>query len=297
MLKRILAPTDFSPAARVAVDLAGRWAQHFHAELILLHVDEDVESGFHDPAELVETLSRIESTRQEKLEELRFAVERLGVRARIERRRGAPAEQIARAVPELEVDLLVIATHGRRGLRRLMGTTTTRILRRAPSPVLTVSERSAPALRDPFTVARVLYPTDFSPPALAGLRWAAELVGNFGAELEVAHVLELPSMLSLLPGEPALGVNHPIDAAKEQGFRNKLDEVCATAGVTDAGYRVLVGSSVGEALADCAQRYAHDLVVVPSQGHGALHNVLFGSVAEALVELCTRPVLVLPPGA
>lgn len=295
MFRRIVAPTDLSERANEAVRLAARWASKLDADLVVLHVDEDFESGMHGGAEIAEFLGRIEQTRQDALDGIQFDAEAQGARVSIERRRGEPAEEIRDAVTHASTDLLVLSADASTGFRRLMGGTTKRLARKLPCAALILTPESLERGLHHSKVRRVLYPTDFSDASIAGLRVAVEFARANEARLEVLHVLQLPTFFPGTPGDPAIAVPHEFSTQREQLFRNKLDELCASFSGVEISYRVTIAQAVAPAIAEFARRYDFDVVCVPAQGHGAIHNVLFGSVAESTLELSDRPVLILPP--
>lgn len=297
MFRRIVAPTDLSQRSNQAVRLAAQWASAIDAELVILHVDQDFESGLHDGAALSEFLGQIEQRRQEALEAVEFGAQSEGARVRIERRRGEPAEEIRAAIENPTTDLLVLMADAGRGLRRLMGGTTKRLTRNLPCASLILTPTSLEYGLHHAKIRRVLYPTDFSDASVAGLRQAVELAKGHDARIEMLHVLQLPTFFPGTPGDPAVSVPHEFSSQREQLFRNKLDELCASVSGVEASYRVTIAQAIAPAIAEFARRYDFDVVCVPAHGHGAIHNVLFGSVAETTLELSDRPVLILPPQA
>ena len=134
-LRVILFPTDFSERAEAVFPLACALARDQGSRLVLLHVDPP--PLFHG-----EVVSRRQTPDYE--EQLREALRRYevpqGVQPEYRLEEGPPAEGICRVAAELPADLIVMATHGRTGLRRLlMGSVTEQVLRQAPRPVLSVS--------------------------------------------------------------------------------------------------------------------------------------------------------------
>jgi nucleotide-binding universal stress UspA family protein len=142
-LKRILVPTDFSKYSEVALNYAAAFCEKFGAELILLHVVQDLGVFLPDmvtgtpplapPVDQLTAAARaaLERTvREQKLD--RFKV-------RLEVREGPPFYEIILLAKEANVDLIIAGTHGRGGLRHvLMGSVAEKVVRKAPCPVLTV---------------------------------------------------------------------------------------------------------------------------------------------------------------
>ncbi|MEW6067579.1 MAG: universal stress protein [Nitrospirota bacterium] len=141
-IKRILFPTDFSEGASQALQYAVDIAKRYGAKLYLLHVLYDVAkaSGWYVPhSSLSEMYKDIEKGAKKELES--FGIEELGKFKDIERSviKGTPHEEIVKFAKKNEVDLIVIATHGRKGLDRVIfGSTASQVVRFAPCPVLTV---------------------------------------------------------------------------------------------------------------------------------------------------------------
>jgi nucleotide-binding universal stress UspA family protein len=145
-IRRILAPTDFSAHAAKAVRYACRLAERLDADLHLLHVLSEVVPAGPDP--MLAPVLPPEYYRESE-EQSRIALAQLlepswghphGFEAAV--RWGGPVEGIVEYATDLEIDLIVIATHGRTGLSHaLMGSVAERIVREAPCPVLTIRDR------------------------------------------------------------------------------------------------------------------------------------------------------------
>ena len=144
-LKSILVPMDFSPQAQKALRYAITFAEQFGAALVLLTVVEPAvyptEVGFV-PVELENLYQAMEKSAREKLAELGKTQVPPGLLSQTLVRVGSPYREITETARELNVDLLVIATHGYTGLKHVfLGSTAERVIRHAPCPVLTVRER------------------------------------------------------------------------------------------------------------------------------------------------------------
>lgn len=143
-LKKILVPIDFSPPSKNAFKYAVRFAEEFGGELTLLYVLEPQSmTGFmaipEAPAFVESDIvaagknlrSFIASVRNLKIERPHWKV-----------RAGLPSHEIVEAAKEMDVDLIVIATHGYTGWKHFcIGSTAERVVRAAPCPVLVVREK------------------------------------------------------------------------------------------------------------------------------------------------------------
>ena len=145
-LRRILHATDFSRASRRAFQEAVALARRGHGRLMLVHVLTPpspfvAEDGLGQPSwEDLQRRARRAATR--RLDLLLGAARGAGVRAESALVEGLPFEGIVRLARRRRADVVVIGTHGRSGVGRLlMGSVAARVLRLAPCPVLTVRGR------------------------------------------------------------------------------------------------------------------------------------------------------------
>lgn len=139
--RRILATTDFSEASRPALALACTMARDYGAELTIVHVCEVPSLGETGPIpyDLVIPLAQ---AAEKQLEELvRSLPAPPGTRSFV--KLGSAWEQILAAAQETGADLVVLGTHGRRGITHaFIGSVAERVVRLSPIPVLTVRSRA-----------------------------------------------------------------------------------------------------------------------------------------------------------
>lgn len=132
MIKRILAPTDFSELSANGVRYASQLAKELGSELVIMNIVPLDESNFASKREID----------QHKLELDEFLVDRdvnpdLNLRKLVEP--GVPSGTIISFAERENCDLIVMSSHGRSGLSRvLVGSVTEQILRKSPCPVLVV---------------------------------------------------------------------------------------------------------------------------------------------------------------
>jgi nucleotide-binding universal stress UspA family protein len=140
-LKRILVPTDFSESANHALAYGISFAREYEAELVLLHVIETLSVGYASdlfPVPMAEVLEEITAYARGELAKLAEQAGERGVTARQVVVQGKPATEVIRYAKEQAIDMIVLGTHGRGVLdHALFGSTTERVVRKAPCPVLT----------------------------------------------------------------------------------------------------------------------------------------------------------------
>ena len=140
-LKKVLVPTDFSDSARHAFSYGVSFAREYKAELVLLHVVENLTVGYASdlfPVPMAEVFQEISGYAKSEVTKLAEEVRGKGVRVRELVVQGKPAAEIMRVAREETVDMIVLGAHGKGVLdQALFGSTTERVVRRAPCPVLT----------------------------------------------------------------------------------------------------------------------------------------------------------------
>ena len=146
-IRRILAPSDFSDHSLPPVRYAAELADKFGAELVLLHVVQDLALVLPDAVMPTAVASPDVGAMMDAAKDgLTALVDRLGLarlNPRTEVRVGSPAGEITAAAADLKADLICIGTHGRGGLAHmLLGSVAEKIIRHAPCPVLTVRPTS-----------------------------------------------------------------------------------------------------------------------------------------------------------
>ena len=141
-LKKVLVPTDFSESARHAFTYGVSFAREFQAELVLLHVVENLTVGYASdlfPVPMAEVFQEISGYAKAELAKLAEEARQKGITVVELVAQGKPSAEIIRHAAENSVDMIVLGTHGKGMLdQALFGSTTERVVRRAPCPVLTV---------------------------------------------------------------------------------------------------------------------------------------------------------------
>jgi nucleotide-binding universal stress UspA family protein len=286
----LLFASDFTPCSDQALPLACDLAALTGASLHALHVasGDRGDAGPGTPAGDEVLAARLQAlVEQERLRDRWAAHRPLSVKGEVVHQR-AVAPAIVAAARRCNVDLIVMGTHGRRGLRRLMlGSVATEVVRYADRPVLTVGGREAPY---DGTIRSILVPVDFSIYARQALRHARELAAFFGARVDLLHVLDAHihptfynagvfSLNDLIPDADRKAAAH-----LEQFYRE-------TDGPVDAVRTEVVTGVPATEIVDYARRARTDLILLSTHGLTGLEHFLIGSVAEKVVRTAPCPVL------
>jgi nucleotide-binding universal stress UspA family protein len=288
--KSILAATDFSKTADRAADLARDLAQTFGAHLHILHAAillEDHHLESHRKSQLDELLRSGDAARRKELEATYESAHGIDITPHLIRGM-APAEVIVETAGSLDCGLIVMGTHGRKGLSHLiLGSVAGRVVRTSSRPVLTVR---ADAEVDADGLRSILVPHDFSEASNAALQQAAAWARVLGASITLLHVVEpvvYPEFYAVDVMSDAT-VERMIDRSREA-----LDKSAAKLDGLEVETLVRRGHAA-ETIVDTAVPNRFDLVVMATRGLSGLEHVVLGSVAESVLRRCALPLLSIP---
>ena len=185
--KNILCPINFDDAAPMEIENARAAATFFDAKLYLLHVatilslPQEVPSKGGQGWTAQQAEEKLAEIARDSLGELQYEV------LTSEAPTGYVAEPIVAAAGRVGADLIVLATHGSRGLARLMlGSVAGQVVHKAQCPVLTARLGG----RNFAKPKRILCPISLADDSAATLNLAAEVAGISGATVKVVHVVE-----------------------------------------------------------------------------------------------------------
>lgn len=285
-IDRILFPTDGSACAaqahRYAVDLADR----YHATLHVLHVDE--RSARHQattadapdrdaPADSEETFSLPPDASTTTHTEQHVLTH------------PSPPQGILMHAAEHDIDLIVMGTHGRRGIARaVIGSVAEEVVRRSECPVFTVRAQETGVSVPHFD--HVLVPVDFSEHMPALLHHAGCLAEDYDVPVHLLHVVEqivLPTAYGIQPPD-----------VDQTGMRKAARDVLAEyrAGLEARGLEAHAllrnGHPARQILRTVESASGAPLVMLSTHGRTGVQRLLLGSVAENVIRRSIRPVFV-----
>lgn len=291
----VLAPTDFSPASHKALRYAAALATRSGATLHIVHVSE-IDYAIPGPALLAQDPFTSDTENGRALKQQVEAQIGSCLSPIFHGRTGRAFDQICRSARELKADLVVMATHGRTGLKRfVLGSNAERVVQHSSAPVLIVRESEREFLSDgqQLQVNTILIPTDFSDSAREALNYALHFARRFGSRLVLFHSFNVPQFVATDQYGPHRFGCEPeeLQAAAEGQMRELVDRV-------DFGgvqFETLIQPGrAAEAICAYAERQKIDLIITSTHGRTGLMHVLIGSVAEHIVRYARCPVLVVP---
>ncbi|MDQ7820076.1 MAG: universal stress protein [Armatimonadota bacterium] len=295
MFTRLLVPLDGSRLAESALPAAAELAVRLQAPVVLLHV---LESG---PPPTVHG-DRHVRTEAEARAYLDGAVEWMGRRGVTARgvvcpESGGVAATIARQAEAAGVDLIVLTSHGRGGVRGLLyGRVAEQVLQRGRTPVLLLppSERGRDA---PFTCQRILVPLDGSEAAETAVEPGIRIAAACGADLLLVWVVPTVDTISderapaarLMPTAAAALLD--VEAREAAAYLEGVAARVRAAGIA-ARAAVERGEPV-QVLLETAARERADLIVMATHGRSGVSALWAGSVASRVIGAGRRPVLLI----
>jgi nucleotide-binding universal stress UspA family protein len=270
MFSTILVPLDGSDLAARALPYAELFARKVHGRLVLFHAARS-RALDRDPSVEVDTI----------LEQDKFAewLTRDGVPASAQVVEGDAGPEIVHAADDLRADLVVMSTHGRSGVDRILhGSVADHVLQHVSIPILMV-----PAACDrvwaPGRPLRLLIPLDGSAFAEEALGPAFDLLRSFPVELWLLRAAEERV------GIDALGFAHrePASAADLAAARMYLEQVAAPFRRSDDRVAITVEPGpADDAIARVVACEAIDLVVMATHGQGGLGRLLLERMATVI---------------
>ncbi len=277
LFHKILCPVAFSDNSMAALEQAAKLARKDDALLYLMHVEF---VPMRDPAKLA-GYARV-STQPDKLRLEQIARKHLAkVRHQILVQVGWPAEVIEKASEELDVDLIVMATHERSGIDRLfIGSIAEHVLRSSKRPVLSIGPGSAIG-----ALKKILCLVDFDPDSIAALNFGWRLAQKYSAAIYLLRVVPVPFEPSEVPVEPST-------PEWEQDAMAQLAKVAdETLGAQAKRKLVVRRGDRASAMLEVEKELQPDLIVMASHEQSGLGHLVFGSVAERTVRESNVPVL------
>jgi nucleotide-binding universal stress UspA family protein len=266
--KHILVATDFSePSRRALVDALALASEHqSHVSVVhVLHLDRQY-AALECPPEL--DLARIDAEQQ-----LKSVVKELGPEQQIDTavvKQGPVADVVASLVEEKGIDLLVIGTRGRGGLRKLaLGSVAEELLRIAPCPVMTIGPKADIAgITNGPGFHRILFATDFGAGSAKALPLALAMARAQQAKLILLHMIPpMPATTgSLSAYAPAVAAADELEEWERASRKRVLRQLkeCLPAGTgLEQEVEYVVGTDfLPEGILTAAGKFRVDLIVM-----------------------------------
>ena len=288
-IRVILAATDLSPAADLAVEQAALLARKWNAELCLLHVFND---SIWNSIKAIYTAENWSDTdpvllaRNRLSKQVKTLSEQHGIRVHGETRTGEAVPMIADFVREQQAQLLVVGEHGEDWIGdTLLGGTAVNLIEQAKIPVLLVRRVV------PEDFSTILTATDFSDNAQRAARWSSECFPSARHILLHAYFVAFEGRLRM-----AGASSDDIERFRDDELaRTEIQIIRQVAELAPhQPQRLLMRGYPAAALLEQSERLGADVIVMGVHGNAALGKRLLGSVTQNVLYHARCNVLLVP---
>lgn len=292
LFARIVVGIDDSEPSSFAASYGARLARDHHSQVLFCHavnwlpiIAEASSSGIAvDATPIIDALKDAGAA---LLDQAVATAKRFGVEADRRALEGDPATALLTLAHDADCTLILMGTHGRRGLSRLfLGSTTEAVLRGSTIPVLTLRSANAADEEGRRCLGRVLVGIDNSEQADAALEVALELPPEDRRELLLYSVVDIDVPVGLAYTATAQAQTY----AQAQSVMEHAVATARIRGVTAHGYAV--DGRPDNVIVNAATEKGADLIVLGSHGRRGLRRFFLGSIAETVVRSAGAPVLV-----
>ena len=277
-MKKILVPTDFSKSAQQAIDVATEIAKKANAELILLHVIEDVAGNSFsiDPQigpsdrweDKIFTMKLIEKSKKQ-LAKVTEDLSQNGLKIKQELRVGTPFHGMRTVITEHKVDLVVMGTAGNTKVQEMIiGTNTEKVVRHAHCPVLTIHKK--PSSTD---FKNIVYAT------------------GMGKEEEVFSKIVRRTQQMYNATVHLVRINTPGSFQRDAVVKKQMSDFAKKLQLKNFTINVFNDLTEEEGIIYFADSIDADMIAMATHGRTGFAHVLAGSIAEDVVSHAKRPVL------
>jgi nucleotide-binding universal stress UspA family protein len=276
-IRQLLCPVDLSESSAQALRYAAAFSSVVHGDLTILYVR-------------AAPLHRRDAGKSSatSLETFASNVIGFGPSCRLLERQGEPVTEILTTAVAVASDVIVMGTHGRTGVQRLLlGSVTERVIRRSPAPVLVVPHAIRMPAEDSVRLATVLCAVDFSDASSRAVDYAASIAAASGARLVLAHALEWSEEADADPGS-----GRSFLPSSEDDAMAGLSELLTRGTHVHCDPELIVGYGTP---ADELRRFVDerdvDLVVLGIRRRNPIDLAVFGSTTQRLIRDGACPVL------
>lgn len=304
--KRVLVATDFSPVSERALAYALPIVRRYGSTMSIVHA---MSPQVREPIILDPLPFQLDRERLGAETEMARLAEEMPVKnlhPHMFLERGGAWDVLASIIQRENPDLLVLGTHGRGGLKKLvLGSVAEEVLRQAKCPVLTVGPNVPPADRGKTEFKTILFATDFGPGSVRAFAYALFLAEDCQAKLILLHMVPPMPVAEIGPGVFAPGtyvaqqVTEWQATKKKEGMRRLKELVPSNAKLKSQPEFVIGLDFLPEGILDTAAAHNVDLIVMGAHQRASARVASHASWAVVHDVICGAncPVLtVLGPG-
>jgi nucleotide-binding universal stress UspA family protein len=277
-MKKILVPTDFSKPAQLATETATEIARKANAELILLHVIEEVvgasfniEGEVSFSGDVDDKMFTIEMIRKAKRQMAKTVndLKESGVKVRPELRLGNPFHGMTSIITDHKVDLVVMGTAGHSKMEEMIiGSNTEKVVRLSKCPVLTIHKKPASV-----NFKNIVYATSMSKDEEVFSRIVKTAQGLYNSTVHLVRI------------------NTPGNFQRDAVVKKYMQDFAKKLQLKNYTINIFNDITEEEGIIYFADSIDADMIAMATHGRTGFAHVLAGSIAEEVVSHAKRPVL------
>jgi nucleotide-binding universal stress UspA family protein len=281
-LRNILFATDFSSVSSAALNHALSIARRYDSRLYVAHVIRPEAYQLVPPEAVASVTEHAQRYAEQQMAQLLVSGRLRDIPHQVLLEHGDLWSVLSHTIEKHEIDLIVVGTHGRTGVRKLLlGSAAEQIFRLAPCPVLTVGPKAPAEIPEEADLRGILYATDFTPHSDRATAYAFSLAQEHQAHLNLLHVIQ-----------GAADVSAPAMAKLTEFFLRQLQQLMPDEAEMwcEPEFLLEFGTPADEILKAAAQRHA-DLIVLGVRRSATFAGHLPPATAYKVVCQAPCPVL------
>jgi nucleotide-binding universal stress UspA family protein len=296
---KILCTTDLSELSNRSMSAGVALAKEFNSKLYVCHVvDLTIQAAYGDV--VLAPLELQNQTTEYALDHISEFIGEQDVDWEALVTTGHPSDEIAKLVSDHHIDLTVVATHGRSGLKRLvLGSVTERLMRILPCPLLIVKslESDDTTIQHlDLKIEKILVGCDFSPYSELAFQYGLSLAQEFESEVHLVHVVETPAYKGMM--KFTVNQGEEFENELHGRIKEKLTHMIPRESVAWCDPKiVLLGGHPHEEIIKHASLNNIDLIVLGIRGRNLFEALFTGSTTDRVLRQSSCPVLSVCPVA
>ena len=308
MYKKILVPLDGSQLAEKVLPYATQLTSRFQAETVLLHVfaaGESQSTGM-SKAYIKHMAEKVRMQLQEITPKAQFSKGNGPAAIKAQILTGDVPSAILEYAEESKIDLIIMSKHGHSGIGHwLMGSVAHKVFSVSRIPVLIIHPANTDNIEQPGWPRNVLVPLDGSKMSETVLSHVEDLFnqGQFGGEVTLVKVCEPPDLIAdysaaIMQLSWEEHVKLAKSAAKEASlvYLGEKQKQLEAKGIK-VNIEVVLGENAIPAITRYIRERPFDLVAITTHGHSRISVWLYGHVADRIIQVNIKPLLLIRPPA
>jgi len=306
VFNKILVPLDGSKLAEKALPYAGEMAIHFGSEITLLHSRDIGETTRHKDmqtyldktaADLEKRITGAFTNKAKPKAKVATTITGAGGMGN-----NAAAEILGYAETK-DIDLIIMATHGRTGITRwVLGDTANKVARAFSCPILLI--RSATDVPEDIHFEKIMVPLDGSKESEAVLPYVEGLVAKIKSDIRLLNVVELLYHVYAYPAAAGYGgdgiVRVPFNPEEMKSYKETGEKYIKgiSSKLKEKGFNNSAGVRVGvpgDEIIEAEKEIKPELIIMSTHGHSGFGRWEHGSITDKVLHAGTTPLLLVRP--